>query len=89
MSSKLDGLIGKNIYFCQIQVVNYFTHRIRMYAMIMVCHLPSIYPKCYSIWIPYMHPMGMDIYIYIWIYMVGSSNQSVPDIWRLAEMAGW
>ena len=26
-----------------------------MYAMIMVCHLPSIYPKCYH------------IYIYTWI----------------------
>ena len=28
--------------------------RIRMYAMIMVCHLPSIYPKCYHIYI-YIH----------------------------------
>ena len=29
------------------------THRIRMYAMIMVCHLPSIYPRFVGINIPY------------------------------------
>ena len=45
----------------------------------MVTWIPSIYPKCYHIYIPYMDPMGNDLHLHI-LYLFKSELDEFYDM---------
>ena len=75
------------ISFCFFFFLSSLSHRIRMYAILMVCHLPSIYPKFVSIWIPYIRIRHGYIHSCLCCFI--SVAKVAPNIFLHSASAMW